>query len=426
MVSERAWTLLGTPTGAKAAAMSAQSQLWHGKDPEQVKESLKAYHNTLDEDEISEIVEAENLKCKESKSRFSPPPKGGEEEEKLFKTVSVGQVIESAPTVEFLIDRLVPRQGVLLATGPGGDGKSFFATEMALCVDQGIPFLGFECHRGKVLFVDEEEGEKTLGPRLRRLLQGKQQDSSDIAVEMLIQKGVNLSHGKTVRAFERLLSEHEPDLVILDSLIRLHSAQESSADEMRGIMGTLLRLAHDHGCAICVIHHDRKPGHGGHDPKFSFRGSTDIQNAVDFHIDFHRVQRDRDLFEVSFGKRRNLPTGHDSFYFEIADGEDDSITVSRSEGPEPSPGRTEQTVAFLRSALADGGPRLLKDIHSLARSEGYAKNTVDDARNVLRATGEITETVGPGRGSPVHIRFFSSTPPPIGAKESEDLDEIRI
>src|SRR4029077_240479 len=77
-------------------------------------------------------------------------------------------------------------------------------------------------------------------------------------------------------------------LIIFDSLIRFHDADENSASEMRVVMGHLRSLAAA-GATVFALHHKGKSS--------IYRGSTDIIGAVD--VGFNLSRTDDGLLEMS-------------------------------------------------------------------------------------------------------------------------------
>ena len=103
------------------------------------------------------------------------------------------------------------------------------------------------------------------------------EDGSECDAQFLSMAGVNLSDDQCVARIERMMQEVQPDLVIIDTLIRVHQGNESSSEDMARISKILQRLCNTYDCALCINHHDRKPGIGGHDSQHAYRGSTEIQ-----------------------------------------------------------------------------------------------------------------------------------------------------
>src|SRR5207245_7405783 len=59
---------------------------------------------------------------------------------------------------DYIIDGLIPQQGISIAVGDSGLGKSPFQYQAGICVAAGVPFLGRKVQSGRVLYIDYENG----------------------------------------------------------------------------------------------------------------------------------------------------------------------------------------------------------------------------------------------------------------------------
>jgi hypothetical protein len=86
-------------------------------------------------------------------------------------------------------------------------------------------------------------------------------------------------------------------LMIFDSLVRFHTADENSASEMRLVMAQLRKLA-DAGATVVALHHRAKSQEGS-----NYRGSSDILAAVDvaYVLKSDGDQRKLHRFKSRFG-----------------------------------------------------------------------------------------------------------------------------
>src|SRR5262245_58435202 len=58
---------------------------------------------------------------------------------------------------DYIVDGLIPQQGISIAVG-SGLGKSPLQYQAGICVAAGEPFLGRKVQRGRVLYIDYENG----------------------------------------------------------------------------------------------------------------------------------------------------------------------------------------------------------------------------------------------------------------------------
>jgi hypothetical protein len=283
-----------------------------------------------------------------------------------------------------------------------------------------------------VLVIDEENGPVLLKMRLARMLTaaGSNVDGSECDIEFLSMAGVNLSSRKCVAALEKMMHEVCPDLVIIDTLIRVHQGNESTSEDMAPISKILQRLCNAYKCAICFNHHNRKPGAGGHDGQHAYRGSSEIQALVDSHLDLKAEKGEPGVLRVRHEKSR-FAKEVKPFGVEIVD-QDQGTVVRHTEVRQTIP-MTKQDEAedFIRKLLSDG-PRLSR-IHLLetGQAAGHARNTLDTARKAMVGSGELSEGIDRGRKY-VCLEPSSCSDHLIGEEEEsqvdsqDDLREVRV
>src|SRR5690606_4790263 len=161
----------------------------------------------------------------------------------------------------------IVRGSLVLIGGEPGIGKSTLALQLALTLPQT-----------KTLYVSGEESEQQIKMRAERLVQ-----SSRAACYILTETA-------TQQIFKQV-AEVEPDLVIIDSIQTLHSAQIESApgsvSQVRECTAELLRFAKESGTPVFIIGHITKDG--------AIAGPKVLEHMVDtvlqFEGDRHHVYR---------------------------------------------------------------------------------------------------------------------------------------
>jgi len=134
------------------------------------------------------------------------------------------------------------------------------------------------------LLIDEENGERLLQQRMR--LMGV---SEDLPIFYTPSMGFVLSDENVGAAIEKC-HENNIGLVIIDSLIRVHSAEENSAKEMATV-SRMLRKFTENGIALIVTQHNRKQGAFNTGAGNEMRGSSEILAAADGHIGMSRKDK---------------------------------------------------------------------------------------------------------------------------------------
>ena len=181
---------------------------------------------------------------------------------------------------EWVLEGLIPKVGVSLLAGDGGIGKSWLALHLAQCVASGTKFLGtFPVTQGKVLIIDEENHETLIRERCEKLHVGTPIINRDLNIHISANTGINIDDADDFEWLMKTVQEICPTLIIIDSLIRVHTKDENSANEMQEVLHQAKRLAEEGNTSILFTHHTSKPFQGRQ--RTSVRGSTDIRNFVD-------------------------------------------------------------------------------------------------------------------------------------------------
>jgi hypothetical protein len=206
-----------------------------------------------------------------------------EAETRPLKTITPAELLSRTPnSITWRVQPILPAQGVGILAGPAGYGKSWALLDLAIETALGGKWLGhFQTVAGRVLYIDEESSEELSGIRLRKLLAFKAGRSESLDVHFCVGQSVSLSDPAGVARLRALLAELRPSLVIVDSLIRVHRAEENSASDMAAVFGVVKELVREFDCAFYFADHQRKAGAGETSLDTMLRGSTEKAAFVD-------------------------------------------------------------------------------------------------------------------------------------------------
>lgn len=185
---------------------------------------------------------------------------------------------------EWVVDRLIPSTGLVVISGEPAAHKTWIVLHLALCVSEGgILFDKFATHQTGVLIVDEENGERLLQTRFKKLA-----SKYDAPLFLLTLKGFKLDKTQVERVLG-IARERGVSLIIFDSLVRIHDQDENDASKMARVFGHLKEFSKA-GITVVITHHNRKQGVFKSSPSQNMRGSSDILASVDCHIAVERKE----------------------------------------------------------------------------------------------------------------------------------------
>lgn len=177
----------------------------------------------------------------------------------------------------FIIPGMLAAPSVVLLHGEGGLGKTTFALRLGAHVLAGesmaIRGSAVPIAKGKVLYFSADQGAEDFDRQIEEL--GLEIPYRSASNAFTVIPDWQFSQ---LQRFQALLIEHQPQLVILDSLTGLNGTSLVSENDARYAkpireLTVLLGSGHLPRCSVIILHHNNKSG--------GFRGSTSIRDAVD-------------------------------------------------------------------------------------------------------------------------------------------------
>ena len=185
------------------------------------------------------------------------------------------------PIVEGLID-----YGTIILGGASKVGKSFLSFQLAYCVSQGLPFLGFKTNQTGVIYFALEDVERRIQQRMQKMFGLEPASNLYFATEAGYVGG-----GGFEEQLNTVLHEH-PDvgLVIVDVMQKIRNPLEQSNYGTDYLFITAVKeLADKYGICLILVHHTRKTTDS--DIFKMLSGSMGITAAVDGSMVLYKKER---------------------------------------------------------------------------------------------------------------------------------------
>lgn len=184
------------------------------------------------------------------------------------------------PTPKWLVEGVIPDQGVGQMFGASNSGKTLLALDLALCLVNGKKWLNLDTEgTGQPVVYIAMEGVWGLQARVDAWVAGHPGTSDDELVT-IEDEPINLADPASITALsvELIGAGIAPSLIVVDTQgMATPTTDENSNSEMNLVYRNVKRLSHDVGCAIVVIHHS------GHDETRA-RGASAQKQALDFEL----------------------------------------------------------------------------------------------------------------------------------------------
>ena len=213
--------------------------------------------------------------------------------------------VEQDLTASWVIEDMIPEQGIGVFVGQPGAGKSTATLQFCMDVAAGREkSLGYTVGGPKkVLYMSLEMAAPSLSRIVVPQFQHYKEEAVNLRKNLFIYPTglpLNLAAESSRKLLETLLSDYKPDIVVIDSLSMMVPGNLSDDTQMIQVMQYLQRLRSTYNTSMILVHHDRKKSN----EKNSYTpgelsdlfGSQFIAAALDFAIAL-RVVGDAVVFE---------------------------------------------------------------------------------------------------------------------------------
>jgi len=183
--------------------------------------------------------------------------------------------------VPYLVERLLVQAANGFIGGEPKSLKSWLALYIALCLSLGVAvFSRYPVpKRVRVLLISEEDGNRRVRRRIRKLLAGMGMNApEDGFFRYAIKAGVLLDDPKWIARLRGEIAEYQPAIVIGDVFELMHGRDGDKRAEMKPVFRNLDRLREEFGCSFLLADHFKKAGIG-----VSRRGGQRLSGTVGKH-----------------------------------------------------------------------------------------------------------------------------------------------
>ncbi len=218
--------------------------------------------------------------------------------------------------VDWLVEGLVPKGAVVLVAAPPGTYKTWLALCLARAVAEGTPFAGRACMESLVLYIDGENPKGLICERVRRV-----GTSPRLAFWPMWCKTPPPPLGDPDY---KSLAGAAP-LIVFDSLVRFHNAEENSSTGMAPVMEALKAIA-GAGATVLVLHHK------GKGEAADYRGSSEILAGVQVAYTLRKLPHAKGQVELVGIKNHYAPEQKTALVF-VEEGEGGPVRFAAAELP---------------------------------------------------------------------------------------------
>lgn len=191
----------------------------------------------------------------------------------------------------------VLRQGhKMLLAGPSKAAKSFALIELCISIAEGVPWLGFRCAQGKVLYVNLELDRASCLHRFRDVYTAagiRPQNLDNIHIWNL--RGKSVPMDSLAPKLIRRAKNKGFIAIVIDPIYKIITGDENSADQMARFCNQFDKVCTELGCATIYCHHHSKGAQGGKRSMDRASGSGVFARDPDALLDLIELEVSEDL-----------------------------------------------------------------------------------------------------------------------------------
>lgn len=217
--------------------------------------------------------------------------------DELPDMVSLDTFKDNPPELpEELITGILRRGHKMLISGSSKAGKSFLLMELCIAIAEGKPWLGFQCKKGRVLYVNLEIDPASAINRFLKIYEAlglpiKNADS--IVIWNLRGHAVPLD--QLVPKLIRRVRDQHFDAIIIDPIYKVITGDENNASEMGAFCNQFDKICTETGCSTIYCHHHSKGAQGMKKAMDRASGSGVFARDPDAQLDMIQLELSEDI-----------------------------------------------------------------------------------------------------------------------------------
>jgi AAA domain len=217
-------------------------------------------------------------------------PIGQKVKESMFKLPKSEEardlIDEDPPLPEELIKGVLYKGHKMMLVGSSKMGKTWLAVDLAICLSNGLPWLGLPTKKVKVLYLNLEIDRPFFNKRLKAMEKAKKMKLT-YGFQIKHLRGFDLSNDDMWEALIEEVEAERPDVVIIDPTYKLLGMRdENSARDVALLLRQFDRLVARTGVASIVVHHFSKGVQSGKAVGDASSGSGVWFRDPDSYIEF--------------------------------------------------------------------------------------------------------------------------------------------
>lgn len=204
---------------------------------------------------------------------------------------------------EPLIAGVLRKGHKMLLAGPSKAGKSFGLIELSIAIAEGRKWIGWQCTKGRVMYVNLELDRASCLHRFRDVYLALGWEPASLGnIDIWNLRGKSVPMDKLAPKLIRRASKKNYIAVIIDPIYKVITGDENSADQMANFCNQFDKVCTELGCAVIYCHHHSKGGQGGKKSMDRASGSGVFARDPDALLDLIELELTEDILKQEENK----------------------------------------------------------------------------------------------------------------------------
>ena len=163
-----------------------------------------------------------------------------------------------------LIDGVLRQGHKMLLAGPSKAGKSYALIELCVAIAEGGKWLGFQCAKGRIMYVNLELDPASCLHRFKDVYAALKLPPDNISnIDIWNLRGRSAPMDRLSPKLIRRAQKKDYIAIVIDPIYKIITGDENSADQMAHFCNQFDKVCNEVGCAVIYCHHHSKGNQGG-------------------------------------------------------------------------------------------------------------------------------------------------------------------
>lgn len=213
-------------------------------------------------------------------------------------------LIDPPPLADVLIEGILRKGHKMLISGPSKAGKSFFLMELAVALANGEKWIGFQCRKSRVLYINFEIDSASCIHRfmdIRAALKERYHmdcsHNDDLMVWNL--RGHAMPLNEMVPKITAKCKDFNLDVILVDPIYKVLMGDENNASDMGAFCNEFDKIANLLHCSVIYCHHHSKGAQGFKRAMDRASGSGVFARDPDAQLDMLEIEPNEEYVDAN-------------------------------------------------------------------------------------------------------------------------------